>query len=160
MLCTVLTLKSRLQRHFRNFQLTEKENTFERSVKGIDGSAVDTAKETKGYGENCNKGMELTTAIAPRLRAVYAIAMTPTSSTEPTSAEFLTKQSKDPFSCQLGSYVRTPGFDYSYICNGVLIGVAPINADVQILVSRSIHACFLQAYHYSQPAKYLSVPII
>lgn len=85
-------------------------------------------------------------ANAARMPALSKIETTPF--VEPTTAEFLAKQSKDPLYRQLASTLGTLGYDYSLRRNGFLICVTPIDIVIQKIVQQSLQAHLLHAYHY------------
>lgn len=68
--------------------------------------------------------------IVPGLPAVFKLAALPRPITEPTTAEFLAEQVKDPFCSQLAITFGTSSSDYSYNFNGFLVPGAPIHGAI------------------------------
>lgn len=80
------------------------------------------------------------------LPAVLSIANVPNPPTEPSTAQFLTEQSKDLFCLLLPSTVVTPSYNYSYSRNELFAFVAPIKRPLLKLVPRFLQARLLHAY--------------
>lgn len=86
---------------------------------------ADKPKKAEENDEKRRIGNVALNKISPGLSDVSTDVTTPTPFIEPRTAKLLAEKSKDPLCRQFASNIGTSGSDYSYICNGFQILVAP-----------------------------------
>lgn len=111
---------------------------------------AETANKTECESREFHFIHEARDNTVPGLLTASGIATASTPPTEPTTAHFRTKQTKDPIFRRFASTVGTLGSSYASYCNRALIQVVSIYGAIQKFLLRLLQARFLHEYYYPQ----------